>query len=156
MSELQKEYGLGNNEIHVRQLSQQVETRAVTPAPANVGTDQQPIIPYVFPMACAAWLGVDMPTVSVGEAVFPVLTSTLAVHTPAENASAAETTGAFSADVLAPSRLQAAFEYSREDRARFRDMDSSLRENLSMGLADGLDKADHRRHQRPANRHPPG
>ena len=141
MQELQSEYGLGSNEIHVRQLSQQVETRAVSPAPGNVGQDQQPIIPYVFPMACAAWLGIDMPTVSVGEAVFPVLTSTLAVHTPAENAAAAETTGSFSGDVLAPSRLQAAFFYSREDRARFRDMDSSLRENLSMGLADGLDKA---------------
>ena len=57
MQELQSEYGLGSNEIHVRQLSQQVETRAVTPGATNVGQDQQPIIPYVFPMACAAWLG---------------------------------------------------------------------------------------------------
>ena len=81
-----------------------------------------------------------MPTVGVGEAVFPVLTSELTVHTPAENAAAAETTGAFSAEVLSPSRLQAAFHYSREDRARFAGMDSALRENLSMGLADGLDR----------------
>ena len=34
---------------------------------------QQEIIDYVFPQACAAFLGVDMPTVAVGEAVFPVL-----------------------------------------------------------------------------------
>ena len=143
MAELQTEYGLAANELHVRQLSEWggVETRAVTPGATNVGQDQQPIIPYVFPDSVAAFLGVDIPTVPVGDAVFPVLTSELSVGTPAENAAQAETTGAFSADVLQPGRLQASFFYSREDRARFNGMDASLRENLSMGLADGLDKA---------------
>ena len=61
------------------------------------------------------------------------------MKTPAENANATETTGAFSADVLSPSRIQASFFYSREDRARFVGMDMALRENLSMALADGLD-----------------
>ena len=42
--------------------------------------------------------------------------------------------------MLSPSRIQASFFYSREDRARFAGMDSALRENLSAGLADGLDK----------------
>ena len=138
MAELQQEHGLGDNEIHIRQLSP--ETYAVTPAPGNVGEVQQPIIPYVFPSSAAAFLGVDMPTVGVGEAVFPVLTKELDVRTPNENSDADETTGAFSADVLSPSRIQASFFYSREDRARFAGMDESLRENLSMGLADGLDK----------------
>ena len=138
MAELQKEYGLADNEIHVRQLAP--ETYAVTPAPANTQETQQPIIPYVFPQSCAAFLGVDMPTVGVGEVVFPVLTAELDVNTPAENADSDETTGAFSADVLSPSRIQASFFYSREDRARFAGMDESLRENLSEGLADGLDK----------------
>ena len=137
MGELQQEYGLADNEIHIRQLAP--ETYAVTPGASEVGQDQQEIIPYVFPQACAAYLGVDMPTVAVGEAVFPVLTKKLDVRTPAENASADETTGSFSADVLSPSRIQASFFYSREDRARFMGMDESLRENLSMGLMDGLD-----------------
>ena len=136
MAELQKEYGLGDNEIHIRQLTP--ETYAVTPAPGNTQETQQPTIPYVFPQSVSAFLGVDMPTVGVGEAVFPVLTKELDVRTPNENAEADETTGAFSADVLGPSRIQASFFYSREDRARFAGMDESLRENLSMGLADGL------------------
>ena len=80
-----------------------------------------------------------MPTVGVGDAVYTVLTSELAVREPGENADADETTGAFSAQVLSPARLQASFFYSREDRARFAGMDAALRENLSMGLADGLD-----------------
>ena len=138
MAELQQEYGLADNEIHIRQLSP--ETYAVTPAPTNTQETQQPTIPYVFPQSCAAFLGVDMPTVGVGEAVFPVLTKELDVRVPAENADADETTGAFSAEVLSPSRIQASFFYSREDRARFAGMDESLRENLSEGLADGLDK----------------
>ena len=73
--------------------------------------------------------------------MYPVLTSELSVGTPAENAAQAETTGAFSAQVLSPSRIQASFFYSREDRSRFQNMDSALRENLSAGLADGLDEA---------------
>ena len=145
-AELQKHYGLDPNQIPLALLvrswpdADQLETRAVTPAPGNVGEIQQSIVPYVFPMSAASFLGVNMPTVGVGEQVYPVLTATLAVGTPAENAAQAETTGGFSADVLAPGRLQASFFYSREDRARFAGMDAALRENLSAGLSDGLDK----------------
>ena len=117
-----------------------VEHRAVTPAPGDVGASQAPIIPGVFPQSASAFLGVDQPTVAVGDAVFPVLTTNATVHTPDEGAEAAETTGAFLGDALTPKRLQASFRYSREDRARFAGMDSALRENLSMALGDGLDK----------------
>ena len=140
-SELQSELGLQANQVPLALLRDpEVELRAVTPAPGNVGQTQAEIIPGVFPQAAAAFLGVDMPTVGVGEAVFPVLTTNATVHVPAENAAAAETTGSFSADVLSPARLQAQFFYSREDRARFRGMDAALRQNLSDALADALDK----------------
>ena len=148
-AELQAHHGLGGNQLPLDLLrgnqrggggGGRIEERAVTPGATNVGQNQQPIIPYVFPQSAAAFLGVDMPSVPVGDAVFPVLTGTLDVHTPAENIAAAETTGAFSADVLTPKRLQASFFYSREDRARFAGMDEALRMNLSDGLADGLDK----------------
>ena len=145
-AELQQHHGLNPNQLPLDLLrgnqrggGGRIEERAVTPGATNVGQNQQPIIPYVFPQSAAAFLGVDMPSVPVGDAVFPVLTGTLDVKTPAENADADETTGAFSADVLTPKRLQASFFYSREDRARFAGMDAALRMNLSDGLADGLD-----------------
>ena len=94
-AELQTHYRLSSNAIPLALL----ETRAVTPAPTDVGTNMSAIIPGVFPMSCAAFLGIDMPTVPVGEAVYPVLTKNSDVHTPAENGPAAETTGSFSADV---------------------------------------------------------
>ena len=145
-AEIQQHYGLQPNQVPYALLARQwpgddaLETRAVTPAPGQVDQIQQGIIPFVFPQSAAAFLGVDMPSVPVGDAVYPVLTGTLDVGTPAENADQAETTGSFTAAVLAPKRLQASFFYSREDRARFAGMDASLRENLSDGLADGLDK----------------
>ena len=145
-AELQKHYGLDVNQVPLALLvkswpdNDDLETRAVTPAPGNVGEIQQSIVPYVFPQSAASFLGVSMPTVPVGQAVYPVLTKELDVRTPAENADADETTGTFSADVLTPARVQAAFFYSREDRAKFAGMDAALRENLSEGLADGLDK----------------
>ena len=91
-------------------------------------------------MSVASFLAVDMPTVGVGEAVYPVLTQNATAHTPAENAAAAETTGSFSADVLSPTRIQASFFYSREDRARFSGMDEALRANLSDALSDKMDQ----------------
>ena len=145
-AELQKHYGLDVNQVPLAMLvkdwpdTDKLEVRAVTEAPTNVGDVQHSIVPYVFPQGAASFLGVDMPTVPTGQAVFPVLTKALDVRTPAENADAAETTGTFSADVLSPGRIQASFFYSREDRARFAGMDAALRENLNEGLADGLDK----------------
>ena len=146
-AEIQQHHRLDGNQVPLSLLVRswpgegELETRAVTPAPGNVGQNQQSIIPWVFPMSAAEFLMVDMPTVPVGEAIFPVLTKVLDVRTPAENAEADETTGSFSAEVLSPARIQAAFFYSREDRARFAGMDAALRENLSMGLSDGLDDA---------------
>ena len=136
-SELQQHLGLSANQVPLELL---VEHRAVTPAPGDVGASQAPIIPGVFPASASAFLGVDQPTVAVGDAIFPILVSNADVHTPDKGGAAAETTGSFSADTLNPKRLQASFSYSREDRARFAGMDSALRDNLSMALGDGLDK----------------
>ena len=135
-SELQKHRGLAANQIPLALLQE----RAVTPAPTNVGTMQMPVIPWVFPEAVSAFLGVSQPVVPVGEVIFPVMSSELSVEAPAEGASTTETTGGFSADALQPARLQASFFFSREDRARFQNLDSALRMNLSEGLQDGLDK----------------
>ena len=147
-AELQQHHHLAGNQIPLVLLREPVERRAVTPAPGDVGTSQSEIVPGVFPMACATFLGIDMPTVAVGDAVFPVLTSNAVVGVPAEGAIPAgtgidaegATTGSFTADVLTPGRLQAAFFYSREDRARFNGMDSSLRQNLGDALSDALDQ----------------
>ena len=118
-----------------------VEVRAVTGTPANAATMQEQPIPPVFAQGAGAFLGVDRPTVAYGSAVYPVLTSRPTVHGPvATSADAAETTGAFDADLLAPERLQSSFIYRRSDSARFEGMDDSLRMALNGGLEEALDK----------------
>ena len=133
--ELQKHYGLSPHQVALEQL----ETRAVTPAPSDVGQTQQPIIQPIFPDGIADFLGVGMPVVAVGEATFTVLSTGATVHTPAENAAANETTGAFSASVLSPKRAQASFFWSIEDEARLSGMEDALRQNLGQALSSKFD-----------------
>ena len=105
-AELQKHFKLGANQIPLALM--RAEERATTPAPGDVGQNQSEVIPGVFPQACATFVGIDMPTVGVGEHVFPVLTTNAVVGTPAEGTVATgtglgtlgETTGSFSAEVL--------------------------------------------------------
>ena len=142
-SELQQHYKMGSHQIPLALLrgggSPEVRTSGFTPAPSNVQGNQQPIIPAVFPQSCAEFIGVDMPTVPVGDSIFPVLSTSVAPGTPAKNANQATSEAAFSAEKLSPGRIQVAFFYSREDRASFAQMDEALRMNLSDALADKLD-----------------
>ena len=116
-----------------------MEKRAVTPAPADVGQNQDQITGFVFPQSVAGFLGIPSPVVGVGDKTFPVLTSDPAASTPAENDPVTETTGEFTADVLTPSRITAVFFWSVEDAARMAGMGDALREALQGGLADKLD-----------------
>ena len=137
IGEVQKERGLAPNDIPTEML---MESRAVTPAPTGVAQTETEVTGFVFPQSVAAFLSIPSPIVPVGDATFPVLTSDPAAGTPAENAAQAETTGAFSADVLTPGRIQASFFWSREDANRFMGMGDALREALQGGIADKLDK----------------
>ena len=142
-AELQKHYGLEVRSVPLAMLItdySELETRA-TGAPSDVGRNQQGILPYVFPDSAGTWLGVDMPSVPTGDAVFPILTNGPGgITTPAEGTAAGESTGTFTAEVLTPGRIQTFFQYSREDRARFAGMDAAIRENLSEGMSAELDK----------------
>ena len=135
-AELQKHFGMGSNQVPLSMI----EERAVTPAPGNVQGNQSEIVPGVFPQSAAAFLGVDMPTVPTGDSVYPVLTTNASAGTPAKGADQAETTGSFTANLLTPSRIQASFFYSIEDRARLVGMGEALRQNLSDALSDKLDQ----------------
>ena len=128
--EAQQSLGLEANMVPIESL-RSFRPVNVTEAPATVGVSQQPILGQVFPQSIAAFLGVSMPIVPVGEALFPVITTGADVGAPMEAAAQAETDGVFSADSLAPKRLQAAFRFSVEDLGRFENMSESLRLNLS-------------------------
>ena len=134
--ELQNYYGISQHSIPLAMLE-----RRTTPAPGDVGVAQAAIVQPVFHEGDAAYLAVSMPTVAAGDAVYPVLTTRPTVGGPhTDSTVVASTTGAFTADLLAPSRLQASFFYKRTDAARFSGMGESLRQSLSSGLGEALDK----------------
>ena len=138
-AELQQHHKLESNQVPLDML--RVEERAVTTAPTDVGASQSPILMPVFARSASAFLGVAMPTVPVGDQVFPVLTNRPIVGGPHKDSTAVdETTGTFEAQTLDPSRLQASFFYRRTDAARFAGMDSALRSALSDALGEALDK----------------
>ena len=66
--ELQDHLGLAGNQIPLallrREDGPELETRAVTPAPTDVGKQQAAIISAAFPRSAADWLGIPMPTVA--------------------------------------------------------------------------------------------
>ena len=142
--ELQKHFKLGRNQVPLAML-RMTETRAVTPPPSNVShrpaqANQGEILAPVFATGDASFLGVPMPTVAPGQAVYPVLTSRPAVRGPfTASDPAADTTGSFTAAVLAPNRIQAAFFFRRTDAAQFPGMSDSLTAALSEGLSEKLD-----------------
>ena len=140
-AELGQHFKLPANSFPVELLREpEAEHRAVTTAPSDAGRTQRPIVQPVFAGGDAAFLGIPMPTVPVGDQVFPVLTSRPTVGGPhTDSTSVDETTGAFSADVLQPGRFQASFFWRRTDAARFAGLGESLRRALNSGLAEALD-----------------
>ena len=145
--ELAEHHNLAANQIPLTLLrppadDAPVEARvdAVTPAPGTVGAMQHPIIPYVFPQSAAAWIGIAMPTVGVGEQLYPVLTTPATAGTPAKAAGQDAVEGAFGVKKLSPRRAQASFLYNREDAASFAQMPEALRMNLSDAIASKIDQ----------------
>ena len=136
--ELQKELGLNDNQIPLALL----ETRAVTPVPGDgeVGSSQDSILMPVFADGAAAFLDVPMPTVGVGDKIYPVLTNRPDVKGPfKESEEAGESTGAFEVQILQPSRIQASFFWRRSDAARFSGLAEALRMALNEGLGEKMD-----------------
>ena len=103
-------------------------------------TEQAETVQPVFATGAGNFLGIDRPTVAMGQAVYPVLTSRPTVGGPhADSSDAPDTTGAFDADLLPPKRISAAFVYRRTDAMQFSGMDSALRMALNNGLQEKLD-----------------
>ena len=143
-AELQKHYGIGAHQIPLEMLriNRSVEERAAATVPASIGdASQAPVITPVFASGDGAFLGIERPTVPVGDAAYPVLSTVPSVKGPFTGSdNAAQTDAEFVATNLSPERLQASFSYRRTDAARFAGLDASLRLALNGGLQEKLDQ----------------
>ena len=118
----------------------EVRADAVTPAPASGNpVNQSEIVQRVFARAAVARLGVAMPSVGVGQASYPVISTgqTAAFVAADGNKDAAE--GAITPNVLSGVRLQARVQFRIEDAMTTAGLDPALGEDLRRSLGDGLD-----------------
>ena len=143
-AELQKHFGLGSHQVPLEMLrvSRGVEERAAATVPASIGdASQAQVVTPVFASGDGAFLGIERPTVPVGDAAYPVLSTMPSVKGPFTGSdNAAQTDATFVANNLSPERLQASFSYRRTDAARFAGLDASLRLALNGGLQEKLDQ----------------
>ena len=140
-AELQTHFRLDANQVPADLLIGDLETRDVTPGATNTGRTQDSIIQPVFAKSCLSYLGIPTPRVGVGERTFPLLSTRPTIGGPHDDSTSVdETTGAFTTKELSPERLQASFEYRWRDGLRFAGMDNALRQALSSGLMEALDK----------------
>ena len=114
---------------------------AVTPAPGSGNPiNQSEIIQRVFARSGTARLGVYMPSVGVGQASYPVITAGQAGAFAAADGAVEAAAGTIAPNALSPVRLQARFMFRLEDSMLTMGLESGLREDAVMALADRLDK----------------
>ena len=136
-SELQKHFGLSSNQIPLEMLriNRSVEERAAATVPASIGdASQGEVIVPVVATGDGAFLGIERPTVPVGDATFPVLSTSPSVKGPfTDSTEAAQTDASFVSN-------EASYSYRLSDAGRFASLDPSLRLALNGGLAEALDE----------------
>ena len=142
-AELNQDLGLGGGagvRVPWEALSP-LEERADTVAPSVVGIQQQSIIARIFARTAAAFLGVDMPTVGIGETEYVVMTGGTEPQMRAPGASqAGQTAATFATTTLGPKRLSAEYVVRIEDLVRLRGLEEALRSDLRMAFGVAMDK----------------
>ena len=143
-AELQKHFGIGSHQVPLEMLriNRSVEERAAATVPASIGdASQAPVITPVFSTGDGAFMGIERPTVPVGDGSYPVLSTVPSVKGPfTDSTEAGQTDAEFVATNLSPERLQASFSYRRTDAARFSGLDAALRLALNSSLQEKLDQ----------------
>ena len=118
-----------------------VEERAdaITQAPGDTGVRQRSIVGRVFAQTAAAHLGVQMPSVGVGESMFVYLSGGTSPAQRAEGARGDATAATFATKTFKPKRLEARYVFGVEDLATLAGMESALRADLRGALGEAMD-----------------
>ena len=133
--------GVGTQVPWIALLSpeERVEARAATTAPSDSDVAVASILGRVFASGAGAYLGVNFPSVPVGAANYPVLSSGVAPANAAGSGDANETAATLTANVLDPVRLSASYRMRVEDLNKLRMMEEALRNDLQGAMTEAAD-----------------
>ena len=93
----------------------------------------------MFPGSAAAFCGVDIQTVGVGEYVVPTIGTGVTIGEPGAGTAQAESDPTATITTLTPRRLTGNFPINREDLAKFPGMEDAWRMELSDALQNAID-----------------
>ena len=117
-----------------------LEKRAALTTSGDEPASPQTLIGRVFPAGAAAFCGVDVQSVEVGQQVVPVLATGVTIHGPyTDDTEAAESTGDVDFSTLQPRRLSGSFAVKHTDLATFPMLEDSLRADLGDALQNAVD-----------------
>lgn len=115
---------------------------AATGVPGTIGLNMTSLVPSVFAMSMADYLGIQMPRVPSGQYTVPRLTTDLTAGPKGKGDDQESTAAAFTVISAKPKRISARLTLRAEDLAEvgIPAFEASLRENLRMVLADTVDQ----------------
>ena len=117
-----------------------LERRAAVTTTGDEPASAQPFIGRVFPMGAAAFCGVDVQSVPVGQVVVPVLSTGVTISGPyTDSTESTETTGAVAITTLEPKRLNGSFAVKHTDLATFPMIEDGLRADLGDAVSNAVD-----------------
>lgn len=117
-----------------------LETRDAVITTGDEPANPQPFINRLFPQSAAAFCGVDVQSVDVGQQLVPVLSTGVTIGGPhTDSTESVETTGAVALSTLQPRRFNGSFAVKQSDLATFPMLEESLREDLSGALQSAID-----------------
>ena len=117
-----------------------LEKRAALTTTGDEPASPQPFIGRVFPTGAAAFCGVDVQSVPVGQQVVPVLATGVTIHGPyTDDTEAAESTGDIDLTTLQPRRLSGSFAVKQVHLATFPMLEEALRADLGDALQNAVD-----------------
>ena len=117
------------------------ETRAdaVTNVATAIQDNQNTIAARVFARSATAYLGAMMPSVPVGDASYPRLTSGTTADVRSDGVELDGAAAALTTDTISPVRLTASYTFGVETLSRIVGFEEALRQDLRAVMADKLD-----------------
>ena len=101
--------------------------------------NQAEILARVFARSATQFLQVEMPSVDVGTASYPVFSSGNSASFAAKGSKVDAGAATIVSNVVNPTRLSVGYLWGIEDEASLRGLESALRDDASMAMSDKLD-----------------
>lgn len=123
-----------------RQVDEERQDVATSYA-SDVGRNQQSIVARVFARTAAAFVGVDMPSVPIGDVSYPIFEDGDTADLQAKGGEHDAVAAMISAKTLDPVRLTARYLFNTVDAMRLSGLEEALRGDLRGTMGTELDKA---------------